>query len=141
MKYLALVFLLGLLGSCGLYSNLDTTAKNLAEISETAKVRVDQADKMLDKAETALASVGVEAKAMVAEAKSVVAAADKNGDGQISGFNEWIAGLGGILLLLWRQLNGESERRRETNKALFEKVDEMKKLSIEQLLSSRSPPA
>lgn len=132
MKQLLLVFLLGLLCSCGVYSNLDTAAKNLASISETAKVRVDQADAALSKAEAALASVGVEAKAAIAEAKSAVASADRNKDGEISGFNEWIAALSGVLLILWRQLSGESDRRRETNKALFDKID--------QLQSSRSPP-
>ncbi len=130
MRFL-LVMCLALLGSCGIYSNLDSAAKNLVELSSTAKARVDQVDAMLDTLEAKGAQLGVDLKNVVSEGKAVVASSDKNGDGTISGFNEWILVLAGMVGLLLKQ-TGSDSRRRETIKEIFGQLDSVK---------SRLPPA
>ena len=128
MKYLIL-FLCLLLPGCGLYSNLSKAAENAEAASEKVRVRIDQVDAVLTKVEAKV-------EAVKSDVKSATQAADKNGDGSVSGFNEWILLIGALGAAAWKQLSSSDQRRRETIKEIFGQLDSVKS----QLPSYRPPP-
>lgn len=119
-----LLFSLLLLPSCGLYSQLND-AVNRVDIA------TKEADKALQGMQAGLASMGTkgeELAAKLAEVRTAIVEADKNGDGRVVGMDEWYAlvvqllailGVGGYAV----QTNA---KRRENVQALYEQLDQLK---------------
>lgn len=113
-----------LLPSCGLYSQLND-AVNRVDIA------TKEADKALQGMQAGLASMGTkgeELAAKLAEVRTAIVEADKNGDGRVVGMDEWYAlvvqllailGVGGYAV----QTNA---KRRENVQALYEQLDQLK---------------
>ena len=116
--------LLLLLPSCGLYSQLND-AVNRVDIA------TKEADKALQGMQAGLATMGTkgeELAAKLAEVRTAIVEADKNGDGRVVGMDEWYAlvvqllailGVGGYAV----QTNA---KRRENVQALYEQLDQLK---------------
>lgn len=119
-----LLFSLLLLPSCGLYTQLND-AVNRVDIA------TKEADKALQGMQAGLASMGTkgeELAAKLAEVRTAIVEADKNGDGRVVGMDEWYAlvvqllailGVGGYAV----QTNA---KRRENVQALYEQLDQLK---------------
>lgn len=119
-----LFFSLLLLPSCGLYTQLND-AVNRVDIA------TKEADKALQGMQAGLASMGTkgeELAAKLAEVRTAIVEADKNGDGRVVGMDEWYAlvvqllailGVGGYAV----QTNA---KRRENVQALYEQLDQLK---------------
>lgn len=113
-----------LLPSCGLYTQLND-AVNRVDIA------TKEADKALQGMQAGLASMGTkgeELAAKLAEVRTAIVEADKNGDGRVVGMDEWYAlvvqllailGVGGYAV----QTNA---KRRENVQALYEQLDQLK---------------
>jgi len=113
-----------LLPSCGLYSQLHD-AVNRVDIA------TKEADRALQGMQAGLASMGTkgeELAAKLAEVRTAIVTADKNGDGRVVGMDEWYAlvvqllailGVGGYAV----QTNA---KRRENVQALYEQLDQLK---------------
>lgn len=113
-----------LLPSCGLYSQLND-AVNRVDIA------TKEADKALQGMQAGLATMGTkgeELAAKLAEVRTAIVEADKDGDGRVVGMDEWYAlvvqllailGVGGYAV----QTNA---KRRENVQALYEQLDQLK---------------
>ena len=123
MHKLLLCFLL-LLPSCGLYSQLN-------EAVNRVDIATKEADRALQGMQAGLATMGTkgeELAAKLAEVRTAIVEADKNGDGRVVGMDEWYAlvvqllailGVGGYAV----QTNA---KRRENVQALYEQLDALK---------------
>jgi len=124
MMHKPFLCLLLLLPSCGLYSQLND-AVNRVDIA------TKEADKALQGMQAGLATMGTkgeELAAKLAEVRTAIVEADKNGDGRVVGMDEWYAlvvqllailGVGGYAV----QTNA---KRRENVQALYEQLDQLK---------------
>jgi len=122
-----------LLPSCGLYSQLN-------EAVNRVDIATKEADRALQGMQAGLASMGTkgeELAAKLAEVRTAIVEADKNGDGRVVGMDEWYAlvvqllailGVGGYAV----QTNA---KRRENVQALSEQLDQLKDRTRE------TPPA
>lgn len=113
-----------LLPSCGIYTKLN-------EAVERVDLATQETDKALQGMQAGLASMGTkgeELAAKLAEVRTAIVTADKNGDGRVVGMDEWytlvvqllaILGVGGYAVKT-------NAKRRENVQALYEQLDQLK---------------
>lgn len=113
-----------LLPSCGLYSQLN-------EAVNRVDIATKEADKALQGMQAGLASMGTkgeELAAKLAEVRTAIVEADKNGDGRVVGMDEWYALIVQLLAILG--VGGyavqTNAKRRENVQALYEQLDQLK---------------
>lgn len=123
MRTLLLSSLL-LLPSCGIYTKLN-------EAVDRVDLATKEAEKALVGVEAGLRQMGEQGQKLAdkaVEVRAAVAAADKNGDGRVSGVEEWyglvlqlltIFGVGGYAV-------ATNAKRRSNTAALFEHIDTLK---------------
>ena len=116
--------LLLLLPSCGIYTKLN-------EAVDRVDIATKQAEESLEGVEAGLKAMGTkgeEIAAKVAEIRTAIVEADRNGDGKVSGVEEWyglvmqlltILGIGGYAV----QTNS---KRRANAQTMFEQIDQLK---------------
>ena len=119
--FLSVLFLLP---SCGIYTKLN-------EAVERVDLATQEADKALQGMQAGLASMGAkgeELAAKLAEVRVAIAEADKDGDGRVSGLEEWyglvmqlltILGVGGYAV-------STNAKRRATAQQLYAAIDQLK---------------
>lgn len=117
MRATVFALLLAVTPSCSVYSNIRDGAKRLNELTEKLDVRVDSLNRVVD---SAIAGVekGIAAGVKqlepilekLKEGKQVIAKADKDGDGRVSGVSEWWALLGGAALLILRNMMSDKRK-------------------------------
>lgn len=113
-----------LLPSCGLYTQLND-AVNRVDIA------TKEADRALQGMQAGLATMGTkgeELAAKLAEVRTAIVEADKNGDGRVVGMDEWYALVVQLLAILG--VGGyavkTNAKRRENVQALYEQLDQLK---------------
>lgn len=116
--------LLLLLPSCGIYTKLN-------EAVDRVDLATKQAEESLQGVEAGLKAMGTkgeEIAAKVAEIRTAVVEADKNGDGKVAGLEEWyglvmqlltILGIGGYAV-------STNAKRRANAQTIFEQIDQLK---------------
>ena len=119
--FLSVLFLLP---SCGIYTKLN-------EAVERVDLATQEADKALQGMQAGLASMGAkgeELAAKLAEVRTAIVEADKNGDGRVVGMDEWYALIVQLLAILG--VGGyavqTNAKRRENVQALYEQLDQLK---------------
>lgn len=120
----AIVALLTVLPSCGIYSKLN-------EAVDRVDLATQKADHALQGVEQGLAAMGEKGEALaskVAEIRAAVVAADQDQDGRVSGVTEWadliyqllaILGIGGYAA-------STNAKRRQNVAALYGEIDALK---------------
>lgn len=113
-----------LLPSCGIYTKLN-------EAVDRVDLATKQAEASLQGVEAGLKAMGTkgeEIAAKVAEIRTAVVEADKNGDGKVAGLEEWyglvmqlltILGIGGYAV-------STNAKRRANAQTIFEQIDQLK---------------
>ena len=113
-----------LLPSCGIYTKLN-------EAVDRVDLATKQAEESLQGVEAGLKAMGTkgeEIAAKVAEIRTAVVEADKNGDGKVAGLDEWyglvmqlltILGIGGYAV-------STNAKRRANAQTIFEQIDQLK---------------
>ena len=113
MRYVMMFAVLLILPSCGA---MDAMRK----MADKATISLDKAEEVLDNA-----------TATTAKIKGIVVAADKDGDGQVSGFSELWALLTGIATLLGIggtvAAQGAKKKLTEHKRDIYSKVDDVRK--------------
>lgn len=113
-----------LLPSCGIYTKLN-------EAVDRVDIATKQAEESLEGVEAGLKAMGTkgeEIAAKVAEIRTAIVEADRNGDGKVSGVEEWyglvmqlltILGVGGYAV-------STNAKRRANAQTMFEQIDNIK---------------
>ena len=113
-----------LLPSCGIYTKLN-------EAVDRVDIATKQAEESLEGVEAGLRAMGTkgeEIAAKVAEIRTAIVEADRNGDGKVAGVEEWyglvmqlltILGVGGYAV-------STNAKRRANAQTMFEQLDQLK---------------
>lgn len=124
MMRTALLFVLLLLPSCGLYTQLND-AVNRVDIA------TKDADKALEGVQAGLVAMGTQGEQIAAKLQEVRAAlsdADKNGDGRVVGMDEWYALIVQLLTILGvgGYAASTNAKRRQNVTAIYGELDAIK---------------
>lgn len=113
-----------LLPSCGIYTKLN-------EAVDRVDIATKQAEESLEGVEAGLKAMGTKGEEIankVAEIRTAIVEADRNGDGKVSGVEEWyglvmqlltILGVGGYAV-------STNAKRRANAQTMFEQIDNIK---------------
>ncbi len=135
MRLACIAFLF--LPACGTIRSIQDSVEKLQAVANQAELRTDQVQRGLDGLSAAAAQMGDrgrEIAAKIEEARGVVARADKNQDGKVSGWSEWYALLAGLvgILVAWvrsggalRAVGQTDEKRSATAKELHAKIEDV----------------
>jgi hypothetical protein len=121
-----LLGVLFLLPSCGTIGKIQDAVEKLQQIATKAELNVANVQDGLRGLEAAAATMGEKGQQIattVAGVREVVASADKDKSGKISGLTEWHAILAGLLALLGVGLKTQDNKRSATAKELHEKTN------------------